>query len=98
MINEYTWPNFRGNSDRNGTKVIVDDQKFSDDVQYGHSKLFIKSPQTVFALEEARSKVIPTIVVYLQVGSCRIQGCQNSTDPKKSAELATSNRFPDLIF
>ena len=65
MISEYTWPNYEGN-DKAGCRVIVDEQGYSQDVQYGKTKLFIKSPQTVFGLEEARSKLIPGIVIFLQ--------------------------------
>ena len=65
MISEYTWPNYEGN-DKAGCRVIVDEQGYSQDVQYGKTKLFIKSPQTVFGLEEARSKLIPGIIIFLQ--------------------------------
>ena len=65
MISEYTWPSYDGN-DKGGCRVIVDEQGFSSDIQYGKTKVFIKSPQTVFALEEARSKLIPGIVIFLQ--------------------------------
>ena len=66
MISQYTWPNFRGGSDREGTKVIVEEQGFQDDIQYGKTKVFIKSPQTVFKLEDTRSKILPGIVIFLQ--------------------------------
>ena len=67
MISTRTWPNFRG-SERDGTSVIAQHLHFADDVQYGKTKLFIKSPQTVFRLEEERDRLIPGIVIYLQVG------------------------------
>ena len=70
MISKYTWPNFRNGSDRDGCKKILDEQGFSDDVQYGKTKIFIRSPQTIFSLEEARNQKIPGIVVFLQKVSC----------------------------
>lgn len=50
MISQYTWPNFPG-SDRDGTKRLIDEKGFSSDVKYGKTKIFIKSPGTLFALE-----------------------------------------------
>lgn len=66
MISQFTWPNFRGGSDRDGTKVIMDEHGFSSDVKYGHTKIFIRSPRTLFALEHARNELIPGIVTLIQ--------------------------------
>ena len=66
IISERTWPNYRGGSDRQGCEVIVKEHHYQDDVQYGKSKLFVKSPQTVFVLENYRSEMIPGITMFLQ--------------------------------
>ncbi|KAG7204040.1 hypothetical protein KM043_001899 [Ampulex compressa] len=66
MISQYTWPNFRGGSDKDGVRTLMDEKGFAHDVKYGHSKIFVRSPQTLFALEKARSDLIPGIVVLLQ--------------------------------
>lgn len=66
MICDATWPNYRGGSDEAGVKKIISEQGFSDDVQYGRTKVFIRSPHTIFTLEEARTKKIPGIVLLLQ--------------------------------
>lgn len=66
MISQYTWPNFRGGSDKDGVRTLMDEKGFSDDVKYGHTKIFIRSPRTLFALEKARSDLIPGIVILLQ--------------------------------
>ncbi|KAL7293199.1 hypothetical protein TKK_0013344 [Trichogramma kaykai] len=66
MISQYTWPNFRGKTAMDGVKMMMDDKGFSNDVQYGHSKIFIRSPRTLFALEKARSDLIPSIVILIQ--------------------------------
>lgn len=66
MISQYTWPNFRSGSDKDGVRTLMDEKGFSDDVKYGHTKIFIRSPQTLFALEKARSDLIPSIVILLQ--------------------------------
>lgn len=66
MISKYTWPNFRGGSEKDGCRVLIDEQGFSDDVKYGTTKIFIQSPQTISQLEYARLELIPGIVVFLQ--------------------------------
>ncbi|KAJ8680107.1 hypothetical protein QAD02_015894 [Eretmocerus hayati] len=66
MISQYTWPNFRGGNDKDGVKMMMNDKGFSNDVQYGHTKIFIRSPRTLFALEKARSDLIPGIVILIQ--------------------------------
>uniref|UniRef100_A0A2P2HYR1 Myosin-IA-like n=1 Tax=Hirondellea gigas TaxID=1518452 RepID=A0A2P2HYR1_9CRUS len=77
MISQYTWPNFHGGSDMQGTKILMEEQGFSQDVKYGKTKIFIRSPQTLFALEEGRARLLPGIVIFLQKlwrGTiCRIQ-------------------------
>lgn len=54
MISQYTWPNFRGGSDKDGVRTLMDEKGFNNDVKYGHTKIFIRSPQTLFALEKVR--------------------------------------------
>jgi myosin-1 len=66
MISQFTWPNFHSGSDKDGVKVIMDERKFSDDVKYGKTKIFIRSPKTLFALEGARNELIPGIVTLIQ--------------------------------
>ncbi|KAF5295154.1 hypothetical protein FQR65_LT10542 [Abscondita terminalis] len=66
MISQFTWPNFRSGSDKDGTKVIMDEHGFSNDVKYGHTKIFVRSPKTLFALESARNELIPGIVTLIQ--------------------------------
>lgn len=66
MISKYTWPNFCGGSDKQGVEIIIQQQGYSGDVVYGKTKIFIRSPQTLFQLESARTALIPGIVVFLQ--------------------------------
>ncbi|XP_053374202.1 unconventional myosin-Id-like [Mercenaria mercenaria] len=65
MITKDTWPVFHG-TDYDGTKIIIQAMGFANDVKYGKSKIFIRSPQTLFALEEERDKYIPHIVLFIQ--------------------------------
>lgn len=42
MISEYTWPNFRAGNDKDGVKFLIDEKGFSNDVKFGHTKIFIR--------------------------------------------------------
>ena len=66
MICAVTWPNFKHGSDRYGTQAIIDECRAGHDVQYGKTKIFIRSPQTLFELERRRTDKIPSICVTLQ--------------------------------
>jgi len=81
MISLRTWPNFREGSAKEGVKVILDEQAHSSDVQYGKTKIFIRHPQTLLALETARSDRIPGICTLLQK-VCTILVCCGSTQKK----------------
>lgn len=66
MISQYTWPNFHSGNDKEGVKVLLDQKGFNNDVKYGHNKIFIRSPKTLFSLEKERNEMIPNIVILLQ--------------------------------
>jgi len=66
MICAVTWPNFKHGSERYGTQAIIDDCRAGQDVQYGKTKIFIRSPQTLFELEKRRTDKIPAICTTLQ--------------------------------
>ena len=57
MISEFTWPNFRGTA-KDGTKVLIEEMGYQDDVKYGKTKIFIRSPTTLFALEKVSFSLI----------------------------------------
>ena len=66
MISSKTWPNFKRGPDKDGTRVIIDECGAGNDVQYGKTKIFIRSPQTLFELESRRTDRIPYICITLQ--------------------------------
>ncbi|XP_038044734.1 unconventional myosin-Id-like [Patiria miniata] len=66
MLSQFTWPNFRGGADRQGVEILLREKQLEHDVAYGKTKLFIRTPRTVYALEEARTQLIPPIAVFLQ--------------------------------
>lgn len=66
MTCEYTWPNHLLATDREATQVLMEQHGFQDDVAYGYTKLFIRTPRTLFCLEQERAQLIPIIVLLLQ--------------------------------
>lgn len=46
--------------------MIVNQHGFKDDVAYGKSKLFGRTPRTLFTLEQERAALIPILVLFLQ--------------------------------
>ncbi|XP_072269534.1 unconventional myosin-Ig-like [Pyxicephalus adspersus] len=74
MTCEYTWPNHLMNSDMEATKALIDQHDFQNDVAYGYTKVFIRTPQTLFSLEQERAQLIPIIVLLIQ----KVSGCPGS--------------------
>ena len=66
MTCEYTWPNHLMATDREAVEAIVTQHGFQDDVAYGHTKLFVRSPRSLFSLEQERAALIPILVLFLQ--------------------------------
>lgn len=66
MISEFTWPNHDLPSDKDAVKKLLQGCKFDHDVAYGKTKVFIRTPRTLFSLEEQRSEMVQRIVVFLQ--------------------------------
>ncbi|XP_015779047.1 PREDICTED: unconventional myosin-Id-like [Acropora digitifera] len=65
MIATKTWPTYNGD-EKDGVKAIINEAGFSADVKFGHTKLFIRTPKTVFELEQKRTEVLPKLVTLLQ--------------------------------
>ncbi|XP_076610912.1 unconventional myosin-Ig isoform X2 [Chaetodon auriga] len=66
MTCEYTWPHHLMASDREAVETIVTQHGFQDDVAYGHTKLFVRTPRSLFTLEQERTALIPILVLFLQ--------------------------------
>ncbi|CAD6190262.1 unnamed protein product, partial [Caenorhabditis auriculariae] len=72
FINRYkllcpaTWPNPRGGSPRDNCVRILQHVQLAEDCVPGKTKIFIRSPQTVFRIEELRSEKLPEVVTFLQ--------------------------------
>lgn len=66
MLSQYTWPNFRGGADKEGVRVLLEEKRLIKDCKFGHTKVFIRSPRTLFQLERERNEMIPNVVILLQ--------------------------------
>ena len=66
LISKTTWPKFRNGDDKEATRVLIREQGFENDVKYGKTKIFIRSPKTMFALEHKREEHLPDICRKLQ--------------------------------
>ncbi|XP_066440730.1 unconventional myosin-Ig-like [Eleutherodactylus coqui] len=66
MTCEYTWPNHLMDSDMEATRALIEQHDFQEDVAYGYTKVFIRTPQTLFSLEQERAQLIPIIVLLIQ--------------------------------
>lgn len=66
MTCEYTWPNHLMSTDQEAVEAIVNQHGFEDDVAYGLNKIFVRTPRTLFTLEQERAALIPILVLFLQ--------------------------------
>ncbi|NXH12018.1 MYO1G protein, partial [Bucco capensis] len=66
MTCEYTWPNHLMANDQEATQTLLEQHGFQADVAYGRTKVFIRTPRTLFCLEQERAQLIPIIVLLLQ--------------------------------
>ncbi|XP_015742561.1 unconventional myosin-Ia isoform X3 [Coturnix japonica] len=66
MLSRKTWPHWMG-SDREGTEVLLAELKFPpEELAYGHTKIFIRSPRTLFDLEKRRQLRVAELVTLIQ--------------------------------
>jgi len=66
MLSSYTWPNHECGSDKDAVKALIENVGLDEDVAYGNSKIFIRTPKTLVFLEQRRNELIPHIIVLLQ--------------------------------
>lgn len=72
MISEFTWPNHDLPSDKEAVKRLVQGCGFEHDVAYGKTKVFVRTPRTLFCLEEQRDEMVGRIVLFLQKVSVNV--------------------------
>ncbi|XP_077482186.1 unconventional myosin-Id [Stigmatopora argus] len=66
MISEFTWPNHDLPSDKEAVKKLLQGCHYDNDVAYGKTKVFVRTPRTLFSLEEQRTEMLQRIVLFLQ--------------------------------
>lgn len=66
MISEFTWPNHDLPSDKAAVTRLLQGCGLDHDVAYGKTKVFIRTPRTLFSLEEQRAEMVQRIVLFLQ--------------------------------
>uniref|UniRef100_A0A8C3S395 Unconventional myosin-Id n=1 Tax=Chelydra serpentina TaxID=8475 RepID=A0A8C3S395_CHESE len=66
MVSEFTWPNHDLSSDKEAVKKLIECCGFQHDVAYGKTKIFIRTPRTLFILEDLYAKMLVRIVLFLQ--------------------------------
>uniref|UniRef100_A0AC34RPG4 Uncharacterized protein n=1 Tax=Panagrolaimus sp. JU765 TaxID=591449 RepID=A0AC34RPG4_9BILA len=66
LLSKKTWPNPRYGSERDNTVLILKELELLHDCEQGRTKIFIKSPQTVFVLEHLRSEKMPYVITFIQ--------------------------------
>ncbi|NWY64976.1 MYO1A protein, partial [Erithacus rubecula] len=66
MLNPRTWPRWDG-EDREGTEVLMAGLAFpSEELAFGHTKIFIRSPRTLFDLERRRQERVSELATLIQ--------------------------------
>ena len=66
MLSTSTWPVWNGRPKDGVKEVLKSIGKHSEDFSMGRSKVFIRSPKTVFELEELRRKRVEEIATFIQ--------------------------------
>ncbi|KJE97204.1 brush border myosin I [Capsaspora owczarzaki ATCC 30864] len=67
MLSPKTWPHYKGGDLKAGVELILAACNLAvPAIQLGRTKLFVRSPKTLTALEEAREAKIPSLVLKVQ--------------------------------
>ncbi|XP_042652650.1 unconventional myosin-Ia isoform X2 [Tyto alba] len=66
MLSRRTWPRWAG-SDRQGAEVLLAELAFpAEELAFGHTKIFIRSPRTLFDLERQRQERVSQLATLIQ--------------------------------
>ncbi|KAF1555767.1 Unconventional myosin-Ia, partial [Eudyptula minor] len=66
MLSPRTWPRWAG-SDREGAEVLLAELAFPpEELAFGHTKIFIRSPHTLFDLERRRQERVAQLATLIQ--------------------------------
>ncbi|XP_049674555.1 unconventional myosin-Ia [Accipiter gentilis] len=66
MLSPRTWPRWAG-SDRDGAEVLLAELAFPpEELAFGHTKIFIRSPRTLFDMERQRQERVVQLATLIQ--------------------------------
>ncbi|XP_025332689.1 unconventional myosin-Ia isoform X2 [Canis lupus baileyi] len=65
LLSRSTWPRWNG-GDREGVEKVLGDLNLSSEVAFGKTKIFIRSPRTLFFLEEQRRLRLQQLATLIQ--------------------------------
>ncbi|XP_074785489.1 unconventional myosin-Ia isoform X2 [Athene noctua] len=66
MLSPRTWPRWAG-SERQGAEVLLAELAFpAEELAFGHTKIFIRSPRTLFDLERRRQERVAELATLIQ--------------------------------
>ncbi|NXE83601.1 MYO1A protein, partial [Cochlearius cochlearius] len=66
MLSPRTWPRWAGNA-REGAEVLLAELAFpAEELAFGHTKIFIRSPRTLFDLESRRREAVAQLATLIQ--------------------------------
>nr|XP_025857688.1 unconventional myosin-Ia [Vulpes vulpes] len=65
LLSQSTWPRWNG-GDREGVEKVLGDLNLSSEVAFGKTKIFIRSPRTLFFLEEQRRLRLQQLATLIQ--------------------------------
>uniref|UniRef100_A0A7M4EW61 Unconventional myosin-Ia n=1 Tax=Crocodylus porosus TaxID=8502 RepID=A0A7M4EW61_CROPO len=66
LLSTHTWPRWTGTA-RDGVQALLSDLDIPpEELAYGHTKVFIRTPQTLFNLEERRRRRVEELATVIQ--------------------------------
>uniref|UniRef100_A0A8C5MDR4 Unconventional myosin-Ia n=1 Tax=Leptobrachium leishanense TaxID=445787 RepID=A0A8C5MDR4_9ANUR len=66
LVSKQTWPQWKGDA-RAGVEVFLSEIKYpANEIAYGRTKIFIRTPSTLFDLEERRKKKLNELAALIQ--------------------------------
>ncbi|NXS69182.1 MYO1A protein, partial [Pandion haliaetus] len=67
MLSPRTWPRWAGSDSRDGAEVLLTELAFPpEELAFGHTKIFIRSPRTLFDLERQRQERVVQLATLIQ--------------------------------
>lgn len=92
MLSGVTWPTWKGSPQDGIRHIVRDTQLRMTDYVYGRSKLFIRNPRTLFALEEKRR--LRTIMLAIKIQACwRMFSARRAFRKMKSSQIIIASTF-----